>query len=79
MIPSGILKPPVLPSKTGTLEKQPADKTTVFKCKKHFGSPKACMQNYSQVSVYTQVIKIKLKHGSRLSHHSEKDCAGKHS
>lgn len=67
MIPSGILNPQIHLSKTGTLEKQPADRTAVFNSRKHFGSPRTGMQNYSQVNVYTQIIKIKLQHGNRLA------------
>jgi len=67
VIPSGILNPQILLSETGTLEKQSADRTAVFKGKKHFGSPRACIQNYSQVIIYMQVIKIRLKCGNRLA------------
>lgn len=77
MIPSGILNPQIL-SKTGTLEKHPVDRTAVFKGKKHFRSLKACMQNYSEVNVYTQVIKIRLKCGNGLVT-TVKNCIGTHS
>lgn len=77
MIPGGILNPQIL-SKTGTLEKHPADRTAVFKGKKHFRSPRACMQNYSQVNVYTQVIKIRLKRSNRLAT-TVKNGTGTHS
>lgn len=77
MIPSGILNPQIL-SKTGTLEKHPADRTAILKGKKHFRSPRACTQNYSKVNVYTQVIKIRLKRGNRLAT-AVKNCTGTHS